>query len=134
MEKQQEWGPHRHFFAWAIVALVSIVAIFATIGLILYYIPGPAAPIGVAYPFYGFGFRLFFGLFLIFAIFWFLRWAFWGWGWRYRRSYWGGEYGYWRHRDGSYYILRERYAKGEITKEQYDQMMRDLDEHASTPQ
>ncbi len=47
-----------------------------------------------------------------------------------RYAYWGS-YG---HR-GAYYksgptgaleILRERYAKGEITKEQYDQMLRDL--------
>ncbi|MDP9289837.1 MAG: SHOCT domain-containing protein [Thermoproteota archaeon] len=26
-------------------------------------------------------------------------------------------------------MLRERYAKGEITKEQFEQMMRDLKEH-----
>jgi uncharacterized membrane protein len=25
--------------------------------------------------------------------------------------------------------MRERYAKGEITKEQFDQMMRDLQQH-----
>jgi uncharacterized membrane protein len=28
--------------------------------------------------------------------------------------------------DGALQILRERYAKGEITKEQFDQMRRDL--------
>jgi putative membrane protein len=134
MDNQQNWPSHRHFFAWGIVALVSIITIFATIGLVLYYYP-PAAPAGAVYPFYypWFGARILFGLFFIFAIFWVLRWAFWGWGWRYRRGYWGGGYGYWRHRDSSYYILRERYAKGEISKEQYDQMMRDLDQHTTTP-
>jgi uncharacterized membrane protein len=133
MNETQQWSPHRHFFAWGIVALVSIVAIFATIGILLSYYP-PAAPAGMVYPYYGFfGFRLLFGLFFIFALFWILRWAFWGWGWGHRRAYWGGGYGYWRHRDTSYYIIRERYAKGEINKEQYDQMMRDLDQHTSTP-
>jgi len=128
----QQLHTHKHFFAWGIVALVSVIAIFATIGLVLFYYP-PAAPAGVVYYYPFWGARLFFGLFFVFALFWFLRWAFWGWGWRCRRAYWGGGYGYWRHRDGSYYILRERYARGEITKEQYDQMMRDLDQHTSTP-
>ena len=33
---------------------------------------------------------------------------------------------YWR-QDGSVRILRERYARGEITKEQFDEMLRDLE-------
>ena len=36
---------------------------------------------------------------------------------------------YWRYGDQAYYILRERYARGEITKDQLDQMMRDLQQH-----
>lgn len=130
MTEQSTWKPHRYMLAWGIAALVAIVAIFATIGLALYYIPRPT---GIVYPYYGFfPFRFFFAIFFIFAIFWFFRWAFWGWRWHYRGGYWGG-YGYWRHRDGAYYILRERYAKGEITKEQYDQMVRNLEQHRTSP-
>jgi len=75
------------------------------------------------YP-YGFGFFPFgfFGFFWIFAVFWFIRWAFWPW-----RGY--GPRRYWRYSDQAYYILRERYARGEITKEQFDQMTRDLQQH-----
>ena len=80
------------------------------------------------YPFaYGFfPFGLFFGFFWIFSIFWFVRWLFFPWRWGYSRRYWGwgGGYG-----DRAYYILRERYARGEITKDQYDQMVRDLQQH-----
>ena len=32
-----------------------------------------------------------------------------------------------------YQILRERYARGEITREQFDQMTRDLDQHQNQP-
>ena len=32
--------------------------------------------------------------------------------------------------DDAYYILQARYAKGEITKEQFEQMMRDLKQQA----
>src|SRR5574341_1450171 len=39
---------------------------------------------------------------------------------------------YWRYGDDAYYILRERYARGEITKEQFEQMMRDLQQHSQS--
>lgn len=61
-------------------------------------------------------------LFLIPALFFFfvLRWFLWGgWGWGWGRY--GGAYG-----DPAVEILRERFARGEITKDQYDSMMRDL--------
>jgi putative membrane protein len=131
LTEQHEWRPFRHMIAWGVIALIAVVAIFTTIGLLFYYFP-PAAPAGAVYPYYGFfGFRILFGFFILFAAFWFLRFVFWGgWGWGHRRAYYGG-YGYWRHHDSSYYILRERYARGEITKDQYDQMIRDLDQHAT---
>ena len=43
--------------------------------------------------------------------------------WRSRR---GSMRRYWR-QDESVRILRERYARGEITRDQFDQMLRDLD-------
>jgi len=72
--------------------------------------------------FFPFGFLVFF-----FVIFFVVRALFWGWGWRggWGRGYWGyrGGYGYWT---DATEILRQRYAKGEISKDQFDQMMRDL--------
>jgi putative membrane protein len=53
---------------------------------------------------------------------WILSWVF-GWGWWGSRGY---RYRRWYRYDDAYQILRERYAKGEITKEQFEQMMRDL--------
>ncbi|MGA2664370.1 MAG: SHOCT domain-containing protein [Nitrososphaerales archaeon] len=70
--------------------------------------------------FFPFGFLIF-----VFVLFFVFRIAFWGlgWGWRGR--------GYYRGRwasDGPYAleILNQRYARGEITKEQYDQMKNDI--------
>ncbi|MBO0888583.1 SHOCT domain-containing protein [Candidatus Bathyarchaeota archaeon] len=59
----------------------------------------------------------------MFAIFFVLRWVFFPRRWGYWRPYWGG----WSYGDRAYYILRERYARGEISKDQYDQMMHDLE-------
>ena len=53
-----------------------------------------------------------------------LRFAFWG---PRRWAYYGHHgYGYSGRENEAYHILRERYARGEITKDQYDAMMRDL--------
>ncbi len=41
----------------------------------------------------------------------------------YSRGYWRG---YGRYYEDATEILRQRYAKGEISKDQFDQMMRDL--------
>jgi uncharacterized membrane protein len=74
--------------------------------------------------FFPFGFLIFF-----FVIFFVVRGLFWGWGWGWRGGY---SRGYW-HNQGYYgdatEILKQRYAKGEITKDQLDQMMRDLQAH-----
>jgi uncharacterized membrane protein len=48
-----------------------------------------------------------------------------------RALYWRSRRKYWRERMGrgqAYRILRERYARGEITKEQFEQMLRTLRE------
>jgi len=80
----------------------------------------PARP----YAYYPFPFFFFpFGFIFFFVIFFVVRGLFWGWGWRggYSRGYWRG-HGY----GDATEILRQRYARGEINKDQFDQMMRDL--------
>ncbi len=71
--------------------------------------------------FFPFGF--FWWIIILFVAFWLFRWIFWG--------SWGG-YGYRRmerrHGD-AYYILKERYASGKISKREYEERMRDLDRY-----
>ena len=115
-------------FGWGVVALIAILAILVVGGLAFGAARAASAPAAVGYPYYGFfpfGFIFFpfgfiFFFFIVFAVFRFLFWG-WGWGGRYRwyGHYWGGPAE----------ILKERYARGEITKEQFEQMMRDLEQH-----
>ncbi len=106
------------FFALGIVLVVAGMALFA--GFLFH--PGYVPVTTYYYPFFlPFGWIwILFGIFVIFGL---TRFAFrpWRWGGYSRR--------YWTRYDEPYRILRERYARGEITKEQFDQMMRDLDEH-----
>ena len=79
---------------------------------------------GMMMPYYGFGWFFFpfgfiFFLIIVFAI---GRLLFWPWAGGWRR-------GYWYHHDEAAEILRQRYARGEITKEQFAQMMKDLEQH-----
>jgi putative membrane protein len=111
-------------FRWLIVGGIIIVVVWFALSF-FFFVTRPIQ--GFYYPFYHpffFPFGLLFGLFFIFIVFGALRWVFWGWGGGYRRRY-------WRYGDQSYYILRERYARGEITKEQYEQMMQDLQKDPS---
>jgi len=104
---------------WLIGGLiVFIVAAFAFAAVARLYFYPPVMPYsggGFFFPFFiPFGFLIF--LFIIFAL---SRLLFWPWAWGWRR-------GHWYHHDEAEEILRQRYAKGEITKEQFDQMRRDL--------
>jgi putative membrane protein len=83
-----------------------------------YYYPTTMMPYFAGWWFFfPFGFIFFF--FIIFAI---GRLLFWPWRWGYRSHYWHGH-------DEAADILRQRYARGEITKDQFAQMMRDLEQH-----
>jgi len=74
-------------------------------------------PIGF-YPWYTFGFGWFWIPFAFFFLFFAFKLFFWSWRWGYRGGYWTS--------DGAYLILKERFARGEITREQFEQMTRDL--------
>jgi putative membrane protein len=103
------------------VVVVAIVSFFAVVALRGYQSEPMMTYNG--YPVFGWWFFFPFGFFFIFFILFFVgRFIFWPWGWGWRRRYW---YGYGDARE----ILRQRYARGEITKEQFDQMTRDLEQH-----
>ena len=110
------WRPMRRLVVWGLVGLFVLVGISIALSWLFFSV----RPVGTFYPFFPFGW--FGGLFLFFLILvWVARWIFWPW-----RYAWGPH----GHRpDAAFQILRERYARGEITKEQYDQMARDLPQH-----
>ncbi len=105
---------------WILIPVVAVVAFaaFAILGLLAYGAAGP-----YPWPWWGFfpwfpfvGIWIFFGFLFLFGVF---RWGAGPWGWGH-----GWDYG---DRDDSRAILRERYARGEITREQFDAIRRDLD-------
>ena len=115
------WHPGR-FILYGFIAFLAVISTITSIGFLL-------RPAGVVYYPFGWGFfpfAPFFAFFWIIAIFWFVRFLFWPWRWGMGRRYYGQGWGY---GDQAYNIIRERYARGEITKDQYDQMMRDLQQH-----
>ncbi|TLZ63877.1 MAG: hypothetical protein E6K13_04020 [Methanobacteriota archaeon] len=100
---------------------VPVGAILAVVGIAL--VAGlPYGPAGLSrgtsswFPFIGFW--AFLWIFIVFGV---LRWFLWP-GWGYRRGYWRG---YWRG-DEAVDIARSRYARGEITKEQFEELIRGL--------
>ena len=100
---------------WLFAPLVLIIA-FASIlvGASLYF--GKAAPSGYGWwPWAPFGWFVFIPIFFI--SFFALRFFWWG--------PWGGRGWYYRG-DSALDVLRERFARGEITKEQFEQMRKDL--------
>ena len=113
----------RNGFVWAMAALaVLAVVFFLGISLVHYYYPTGMPYYG--YPWFGWWFFPFGFIFFLLFLFFIFRVVFWGWGggWGRRRRYWYGYYGDARE------IVRQRYARGEITKEQFDQMNRDLEQ------
>jgi putative membrane protein len=107
-------------FAWAIlaVAVAAVIAFFAVLAIHGY--PGSPAARYYGYPVFGLWFFFPFGILFIFILLFLVsRLIFWPMGWRRR---------YWYDYGDAQEILRQRYARGEITKEQFDQMKRDLEQ------
>ncbi len=99
------------------------MVLLAVVIVLWFAFRGPTPGGASYYPYFPFGLGWGWGIFWIFIVFWMVRWFVWPWGGRYPRRY-------GRHGDEAYHILRERYAKGEITKEQFEQMAKDLEMHA----
>lgn len=107
-----------------IAAAVLAVLVLATLGFWMgHFVAGSSAMYYYRGGFFPFGFFPFGFLFFAFVVFMLVRLLFWrgAWGWGYwgHRGYWGDA------RD----IVKRRYAKGEITKDQFEQMLRDLEQH-----
>lgn len=101
----------RRVIGWGIVGLIVVIGV--SIALSAFTSGGRGG-------FFPFHFGWLGGIFLILVVFWIARWFFWPWGRWGHRPYWQNA------DDEARNILRARYARGEITKEQYDAMMHDL--------
>jgi putative membrane protein len=124
-------GPRPHPLRWVYIGLAVMLAL---IGVALLLVILSPSTFGYRPGTTGFGpFGLFGGFFLIFfvvlIILWIVRIAFWSSRARgyYRQGYGGGR------RYGAFAIARERYARGEISREQYDQIMQDLQRRPGYP-
>lgn len=104
---EQESNRIRKIAGGAIVGLIVVIAASIVLSFFAYGGRGGFFP----FPFGWLG-----GIFLILIVFWIARWIFWPWG--------RGWYRY-EHRSAES-ILKERYARGDINKEQFQQMMQDL--------
>ena len=120
---QPDYGPSRRWVLLPVLAAAGIAAASIAVWLYAYHasaLPATTPPwSGWWFPF---GWFLFIPVF--FLIFFAFRWFVWGGWWWGRGSYYG-----WN--DPAHEILRKRFARGELTKEQYQQMMRDLDSAAT---
>ena len=112
-------SPPPRLWPWILVPAVALVAVvtFAIVGVLTAGAEGTAPwPWWGFFPWFPFvGIWIFLGLRFLLGFF---RWG---------ASPWARGYGW--DRDDSRAILRERYARGEITREQFDRIRRDLDEH-----
>ncbi len=112
----------RGFIAWGIIGLIVLIGISIIISFLF------TTPIssGVHPPFVYFPFHFgFIGIiFIIIIIFLISRWIFWS-------NSCGNSSRYYSQYNGDYEvqnIVKERYAKGEITKEQFEQIKKDLEQ------
>lgn len=115
-------NPHRGMrFGWLLVCLILVAILAFVVALTVRVLSQPPTTY-----YYGDRFLFLFpSVILLFFLmaFMVIRLILRPWGGGYRRAY-------WRHHSEASEIVKARYAKGEITKEQFDQMMRDLEQHA----
>jgi len=107
--------------AWLLIPVIGIIVVVGIAVAFFFYGPRMVG----AYPWYGwwFPFPWFFIFPVIFFAFFALRWIFGG-GWGG-----GGRWYYNQYNDRAVEILKERFARGELTQEQFEQMAKDLARH-----
>ena len=119
----QEWRRARGFIAWGIFGLIILVAASIIASLLFF---GTRSPV-TFYPFFfPFHFGWLGGIFIVLVFFLLARWVFLPW----RNGNTSSSHRQHHDDNGAINILKERYAKGEITKEQFEQMRRDLEQHS----
>ena len=106
------------YVAWGLLGLIILVgaSIVTSVIFFVYRSSGTFYP-SFPFPFFPFHFGFIGIILLLLIIFWVARWN----GRSRSASY--------LYHDKADEILRERYAKGEITKEQFEQMIQDLKQH-----
>lgn len=117
MYDRRGWQPGH----WVQLGFLTVFTVFVA-AAIYFRLATPQTMSGAAH----FGWFPFGGIWIFFVLFLLLGpWRRGAWGpWGGRRAWYGPG---WRPRaDEAFKILRERYARGELTKDQYDAMMRDL--------
>jgi putative membrane protein len=102
------------------LGIIGLIVLLGVSIALSYLSPRPVTETFYYNPFFPFRLGWVGGIILILIVFWVARWFLWPW--RRREDYYSPRY-----RDGdAEVILKERYAKGEITKEQFEQMLSDL--------
>jgi uncharacterized membrane protein len=114
----RDWNGRGVPWLYAAIAVGGIVAVLA-IGIIWTFLARPSMyPGQTFYPWFPFGFFWIWPLFGFFFIFFVAKSFLWGGG--------GWRSDHWHQGDDVGRILSERYARGEITKEQLEEMRKDL--------
>ena len=105
----------------AILVLIAVLVVTGTVAF------GPSP-----HPYLGYWGGFFLLIIFLWVSFFVIRMAFWSS--RGSRGYYRGQYGQpGMHRDPAVMAARERYARGEISREQYDQIMTDLGRRGRGP-